>query len=571
LATCNAGGAAKRRTDGKPGKSKWRPELNRFFRDLCPIILCDNDDAGRDHANAVAANLASVSARVRILELPGLPPKGDVSDWLAAGGTREELERLAAAAPDFQPEPNRDLPDIESQPQLGSVLVIDAAAPYTTAKLFLNRVFTEDEKRTLHHHRGAFYRWNGSAYPDVVEAELRSRLYAFLDQCFTRGPEGDLRPVKPGAAMVTNVLDALRAASHLEGSIAAPAWLEQVPDLPADEIVACSNGLLHLPMRMLLPHTPAFFTYNALDFAFERAAPEPRQWLAFLRQLWPEDPEAIETLQEIFGYCLTGDTRQQKAFLIVGPKRSGKGTIARVLARLVGAGNAVAPTLAGLGMNFGLAPLIGKRVAVISDARLGGRADQHAIAERLLSITGEDAITIDRKYLPAWTGQLQARFIIISNEIPRLADASGALASRFIVLVLSNSFYGREDMALTGRLLTELPGILNWAIAGWHRLTERGHFVQPRSALDAVQQLEDLGSPVGVFLRERCAIDAVYTVEINRLFEAWCEWCRVQGREHPGTAQSLGRDLRAAMPGLKTTQPREGEERSRFYQGIGLK
>jgi putative DNA primase/helicase len=87
------------------------------------------------------------------------------------------------------------------------------------------------------------------------------------------------------------------------------------------------------------------------------AAPEPRQWLEFLGQLWgPDDQEAINTLQEVFGYCLTGDTGQQKAFLLVGPKRSGKGTIARVLARLVGiGGNAVAPTLAALGTNFGLA------------------------------------------------------------------------------------------------------------------------------------------------------------------------------------------------------------------------
>jgi hypothetical protein len=52
-----------------------------------------------------------------------------------------------------------------------------------------------------------------------------------------------------------------------------------------------------------------------------------------------------------------------------------------VLTRLVGIDNTVAPTLAGLGVNFGLAPLIGKRIAIISDARLGGRADQHAIAD----------------------------------------------------------------------------------------------------------------------------------------------------------------------------------------------
>jgi putative DNA primase/helicase len=157
-------------------------------------------------------------------------------------------------------------------------------------------------------------------------------------------------------AMVSNVLDGLRGASQLDGAIAAPAWLDHVLGPPAEEIVACTNGLLHLPTRHLAPHTPAFFSHNALAFAFERGAFEPRQWLEFLDQLWPEDREAIDTLQEVFGYCLTGDTRQQKAFLIVGPKRSGKGTIARVLARLVGADNAVAPTLAGLGTNFGIAP-----------------------------------------------------------------------------------------------------------------------------------------------------------------------------------------------------------------------
>jgi hypothetical protein len=111
---------------------------------------------------------------------------------------------------------------------------------------------------------------------------------------------------------------------------------------------------------------------------------------------------------------------------------------------------------AALGANFGLQAPHGKRVAIISDARLGGRADQQAIAERLLSITGEDAVTIDRKYRDARTDRLQTRFLILSNELPRLADASGALASRFIVLTLSESFYGREDLHLTDRLLAEL-------------------------------------------------------------------------------------------------------------------
>jgi putative DNA primase/helicase len=55
----------------------------------------------QDAITPVAANLQPLAATVRILELPGLPPKGDVSDWLAAGGTREELQKLTAEAPLF--------------------------------------------------------------------------------------------------------------------------------------------------------------------------------------------------------------------------------------------------------------------------------------------------------------------------------------------------------------------------------------------------------------------------------------------------------------------------------------
>jgi hypothetical protein len=99
VATCNPGGAAKPSANGKPGKSKWRPELNPFFEGRNVVLVPDNDVAGSSHAQSAAANLKPFAASVRILELPGLPPKGDVSDWLDAAGTREELLRLAADTP----------------------------------------------------------------------------------------------------------------------------------------------------------------------------------------------------------------------------------------------------------------------------------------------------------------------------------------------------------------------------------------------------------------------------------------------------------------------------------------
>ena len=54
----------------------------------------------------------------------------------------------------------------------------------------------------------------------------------------------------------------------------------------------------------------------------------------------------------------------------------------------------------------------------------------------------------------------------MTNELPRIEDASGALSSRFIVLTLTQSFYGREDHSLLDRFIPELPGILLWALNG---------------------------------------------------------------------------------------------------------
>jgi putative DNA primase/helicase len=87
VTTCNPGGVG-----------KWLSSYAVFFRGREMVVLPDNDDAGLDHARSVAANLVPVASSVRILELPDLAPKGDVSDWLAAGGTAEQLHNLAAAA-----------------------------------------------------------------------------------------------------------------------------------------------------------------------------------------------------------------------------------------------------------------------------------------------------------------------------------------------------------------------------------------------------------------------------------------------------------------------------------------
>jgi putative DNA primase/helicase len=106
-------------------------------------------------------------------------------------------------------------------------------------------------------------------------------------------------------------------------------------------------------------------------------------------------------------------------------------------------------------------------------------------------------------------------------------------------------------------------------LVGLDRLQERGYFINPQTSQDAIQQLEDLSSPISAFLRDRCVIDPKQRVEVDAMWAAWKTWCTDENRL-PGTKSTLGRDLNAALPTIRRTRPREGSEREYYYQGIGL-
>jgi len=439
---------------------------------------------------------------------------------------------------------------------------MDAA---TEAEAFLTKLTKQDGVSKLRFWRGMFLHWSDGAYREVPAAELRARAITALNATFQ----------KLSGRHVSDVVDQLKAQSMLTGATAPPAWLGEKPPRPwrAEDVMSTRTGLVHLPSLAdggahLLPPTPAFFTTTSLAYGFDPDAPDPRWWLKFLDQLWPDDAESINLLQEWFGYCLTPDTAQQKILMLIGPRRSGKGTIARIQTALVGPANVAGPTLASLAQNFGLQPLLGKSLAIISDARLGRSTDSQVVAERLLSISGEDALTVDRKYLEPYTGALSARFMLISNELPRIGDASGALASRMLVLKLSGSFYGREDHGLTDRLKGELPGILSWAIEGWKRLRERGHFVPPASSRGAADDMEKLSSPVAEFVGECCEVGPSCADTVDHVFKTYQAWAMRSGMRKVADSAGLGRDLKAAFPAIHTYQHRASGVRIRSYKGI---
>lgn len=421
---------------------------------------------------------------------------------------------------------------------------------------------------TLRHWRGAWMRWRHSHWAEIEPTEIRAELYQRLGNALYSTADGP-RPWAPTRRKLADLEDALAAQVYLPADVDAPTWLTD--NGYRGPIVACRNGLLRVRDRRLMEHNPRFFNLASCPFDYDENAPEPKRWMEFLRQLWPDDDEAIRALQEYFGYILSGRTDLHKIMLIVGPTRSGKGTIGRVLTALVGRKNMAGPTLASLGTNFGLAPLLGKPLAIVSDARLGGGAT-HQVVERLLTISGEDTIDVDRKYREPWTGRLPTRFLILSNELPNFADASGAIARRFIILTMQRSFLGRENTRLTQELLEELPGILNWALDGLVRLEQQGGITEPASSVSAIQAMVDSASPMTAFVRECCSVQPNETVPVAELFRAWRWWCDEQGRTHPGTLQSFGRQLQAVVPQVRVARPRtEDGSRQRVYQGIALK
>jgi len=448
------------------------------------------------------------------------------------------------------------------------------AEPMAVARQFVAQCQSEDGLPTIKYWRGGWWFWRNSHWAEREDRAMRSLLYKYTENALCANASNkELVPWSPNRKKITDVYDALTAIVILPVDIDQPCWLD---DRESGTIVAVSNGLLDVDSRQLLPHSAAYFNLVAVPFPYDADAPEPRRWRTFLEELWPDDPAAIDTLAEWYGYVISGRTNLHKILMNVGPTRGGKGVIARVLGALVGERNVAGPTLSSLGGEFGLAPLLGKTLAVISDARFVGK-NGHTVVERLLSISGEDPLTVNRKYKDQWTGKLPCRLHIISNELPRLGDASQAIVGRIVLLVLSRSWLGREDYDLEAALRGELCGILNWSLDGLQRLTnDNGNvFTRTPSADEAIASMRDLASPVGAYGRERCEIGKPeFRIKVNELYQDFKVWA--DDNNHPKISkQVFGRDLHAAYPSIRLERPREhateDEKRVRIYVGIRIR
>lgn len=444
--------------------------------------------------------------------------------------------------------------------------------PYTVATHLKDSFFLHNGKPTLMRWQDIWVRWNGSCWGSMSDADVTSWLYQRMDAAYMMVQDKDTKewveaPWNPANSSITNLDKALRAAVNLRDDTKQNTM---VGGRSQDLAISCTNGLLRVTGRELTAADPAYFTFSSVPFAYDKDAACP-EWMVWLKETFEHDPDSISMLQEFFGYVLSGRTDLQKALMLQGPERSGKGTIARILQMLAGWSNCAGPTLNSLTEQFGMWALTDKTLAVIGDARLPKRGTE-VITERLLSIIGEDTIQVDRKYQRPWEGKIPARLVLLTNEIPNWSDSAGVLPTRWIVATTAVSHLGREDTTLIGRLATELPGILNWALDGLDRLITQQRFTVNAATPEIVGAQRDRSAPQKGFIAEVCVLGDDKWVSKERLREMWVLWNQGHGRTITDTRESFTTKLIGMVPVIKARdqKKRVNGKLIPVYRGVGL-
>jgi putative DNA primase/helicase len=483
-------------------------------------------------ARDAIAGMYKVAARMSKRDKPGFTRlMTNLSGWSALPDFRKDIAAFLkegsanakARAAEEQLQAKLDEAAEEGKP------VLDGANPIQNAILFCTAV-----RPHMLYRDKQWLEWHVNAYREVEPDVIRRDVQAWAGNAIEASTGEAFALTKRG---LDELMDFIRGhCTKAANETEPPAWLNYDPDFDPDPRMqmAALNGLYDLRTDRMQPNTPGFFTRNGLDYAYNPDAPPPVEWLKFLDSIWPGQQDNHDTLQEIMGHLLTGETKYQKIFLFVGAPRAGKGIIIRIITKMVGEANVVGQSVTKLGKDFGLKALLGKSVLVVPDMRLGKEANTGGITETLLNISGEDAVSVSRKYQDdKQASKLNARIVLVSNMGLFLPDQSGALLSRFVPLVFHRSFTENPDTGLEARLLAELPSILKWSVEGLRRLESKRDdngrllgFTQTREGSKLLRDIGRNASQVQTFIKECCVLDpGAWTLQkqIYAAFEGWCK------------------------------------------------
>lgn len=301
-------------------------------------------------------------------------------------------------------------------------------------------------------------------------------------------------------------------------------------------LLNCLNGTINLKSGTIQPHRYDDYITKIVNIEFDPSATCP-EFMKFISQILDNDVELISYMQRWFGYCLTGSVAEQVFHIWHGNGSNGKGVLANILGDLLGEYDVAVNSFLLIQRNSGggdnntlseLAKLPGKRVARISEIEQNAR-----LAEALIkNMTGGDPITCRALYLNPIEFEPMFKIILSCNHLPQVRGTDYGIWRRIHKVPFSVTIPKEEqDQNLTVKLRGELPGILNWAIAGcmaWQKIR-----LNPPAVVTAAtaeyQNSEDMFSS---WLQECCVLGGLNTTKASLLLESYVKYSGWKGISH---------------------------------------
>jgi putative DNA primase/helicase len=557
---------------GRPGASSCLAMLKDLPLAGRAIVVVGEHDAGAGEQGMEAAfrTLKKISPHVRKV----MPPTGvkDLRAWVLQGATQLDIVN-----------------HIEKEGSVShSEEVFDDDVAYTIAKKWMTTLMVDGYPK-YRMYKGTWVQYTGSGYAEVDEKVVRAELYTYLEGklCQKETPQGRvvLEPYRPTRAKLSDIFDAMTTWCLITED--PPVWLDGGYHPHPKDLIFLQNGWIDATQvrPVLNPTTPAYFTLATMPFDYDADADSPL-WHTFLDTIFDGDADRKLLLQEWFGYNLVPDMSMEKLLILKGVPRSGKSTILDALRATLG--NLCAETsFASLVSPFGFAPLIGKYAACIGDSKSPRATESDSALEKILQITGGDAVTVNRKYATQLAAvRLPVRFTFAMNDLPLFTDFSRALEARLMVIDFEKSFVGREDRTLKHRLKIEASQgkLVPWALEGLRRLRKRGQFTMPESSVAVLDGYSEIVNPVMAFANECIDFNRVpphltpetasskYSpvLTCDLLWDIVISWAKYNNFRILSRAWFI-RQFRATYPKIPYGQFRRGDWRGYGFWGVGLK
>lgn len=251
----------------------------------------------------------------------------------------------------------------------------------------------------------------------------------------------------------------------------------------------------------------------------------------FVKDILSGNKEDIRYMQKLFGLCLTGEIKEQEAYILYGSTtRNGKSTLIRVLTELLNTycvntdANTFANTIRDTrNASSDLYRLKGARLIVVNEPAKEMKLD----AALIKNITGGDLITCRNLYKGEVEFRIHGKIIFCTNYLPVFNDNTVFDSNRIKVIPFYKHYdEDKQDKLLINKLITKesLAGVLRWALNGYIAYSEEG-LKNSKSVDEATEQYRTESDKISLFIKEMLVADKSSNILLVDLYDEYVSWC----------------------------------------------